>query len=44
MQLPPEEVMRMPINLRKWMFERFLQQKEDEKQQMEAAQKRGKHR
>ena len=31
MRLPPEEVMKMPINLRKWMFERFLQQKEEEK-------------
>ena len=42
MQLPPSETMQMPINLRKWMFERYLQQKEDEKNAMEAAHKKGK--
>jgi hypothetical protein len=36
--------MSLPINLRKWMIERFIQQKENENKSMEAQQKKASQR
>jgi hypothetical protein len=36
--------MSLPINLRKWMIERFIQQKENENKSMEAQQKKANQR
>lgn len=36
MKLPFDRCMRMPINLRKWMVERYIQQKEKEHEALEA--------
>ena len=37
MRMEPEPCMRMPINLRKWLIERWIQQKERENEAMERA-------
>ena len=42
MRLEPAATMKLPINLRKWMFERFLKQKEEENHAMESANRKGK--
>lgn len=34
------DCMNLPIDLRKWMIERFTKQKEDEKEAMEAMKRR----
>jgi hypothetical protein len=44
LRLSMEQSMRMPINLRKWMMHRYVQQRENEEKAMEAAKKRGKSR
>jgi hypothetical protein len=36
MKLPPDKCMSLPINLRKWMVERYISQKEKEHEAMEA--------
>jgi hypothetical protein len=36
LHLDYEKTMKMPLNLRKWMIERFIEQKENENKQMEA--------
>lgn len=38
-RMDPEICMRLPINLRKWMIERWIQQKERENEAMERAQR-----
>jgi hypothetical protein len=40
MKLPMEQAMRLPINLRAWMIDRFVQQKEKENDAMEAAKRK----
>lgn len=40
MHLPMSGSMSLPINLRKWMIERFIDQKEKENQAMEAARRK----
>lgn len=40
MNLPMAGSMSLPINLRKWMIERFIEQKEKENQAMEAARRK----
>jgi hypothetical protein len=40
MRLPPDVSMSMYINERKWMIERFIQQKEKENEAMEAAKRK----
>lgn len=42
MQLPMNGSMSLPINLRKWLIERFSEQKERENQAMEAAKRKAK--
>jgi hypothetical protein len=44
MKLPMEESMRLPIILRRWMIERFIQQKEEENKAVEAQQRKAKNR
>lgn len=36
--------MRLPINMRRWMIERFIEQKESENAAMEAARKKSQSR
>jgi len=36
LHLDYEKTLRMPLNLRKWMIERFIEQKENENKQMES--------
>jgi len=38
------EFMNLPINERKWLIERFIQQKEKENEAMESARKKAKNR
>jgi len=40
MHLEASGTMKLPINLRKWMIERFIQQKEQENQAMESARRK----
>jgi len=40
MHLPMSGSMSMPINLRRWMIERFIMQKEKENEAMEAARRK----
>ncbi len=42
MHLPMSGSMSLPINMRKWMIERYIQQKEREEEAMEAARKQAK--
>jgi pantothenate kinase len=44
MQMDMTMSMRLPINLRKWLIERFIQQKENEKQAAESQQRKGRQR
>jgi hypothetical protein len=44
MHLDMSGSMSLPINLRKWMIERFIQQKENENKSMEAQQKKANQR
>jgi hypothetical protein len=39
-----EKSMRLPINMRRWMIDRFIQQKESENAAMEAARKKSQSR
>lgn len=39
-KLDPEKTMRLPIVLRKWMIDRFIEQKEKENEAIEASKKR----
>lgn len=41
-QLPMSGSMSLPINLRKWMIERFVDQKEKENEAMEASRRKSK--
>jgi hypothetical protein len=40
MGLEPEKTYKLPINLRKFLIEKFIEQKEKENQAMEAARKK----
>lgn len=40
MRLPMSGSMSLPINLRKWMIERFVEQKEKENEAMESARRK----
>lgn len=40
MRLPMASSMTLPINLRRWMIERFVKQKEKENEAMEAARRK----
>jgi hypothetical protein len=40
LELPMSGSMTLPINLRKWMIERYIQQKEKENEAMEAARRK----
>jgi hypothetical protein len=40
MRLPMSGSMSLPINMRKWMIERFIEQKEKENQAMEASRRK----
>ena len=42
LQMPPSVSMGMPVYERKWMINRFMEQKEKEHQAMEAARKKAK--
>lgn len=42
MKLPMSASMSLPINFRRWMIERYIQQKEKENEAMEAARKKAK--
>lgn len=42
MRMQRSEALQIPINERKWMIERFLQQKEKENEAMEAARRKAK--
>jgi hypothetical protein len=42
LRLNHSETMTMPINLRKWMIERFITQKEKENEAMEASRRKAK--
>ena len=44
MHLDMSGSMSLPINLRKWMIERFIQQKENENKAMESQQKKASQR
>jgi hypothetical protein len=44
LKLPMSGSMSLPINLRKWMIERFIEQKENENQAMEASRRKVKSR
>jgi len=44
MRLNMQGSMNLPINLRKWMIERFIEQKESENQAMEAQQRKARSR
>ena len=44
MNQPMEDSMRLPINLRKWLIQRFVDQKEKENEQMEAERRKAKTR
>jgi hypothetical protein len=39
MHLPMSGCMSLPINMRKWMIDRYIQQKEKENEAMQAAQR-----
>jgi hypothetical protein len=39
-----EKSMRLPLNMRRWMIDRFIEQKESENAAMEAARKRSQSR
>lgn len=39
-----EECMKLPIDLRKWLINRFIKQKEKENEQMEAERRKAKSR
>jgi hypothetical protein len=43
LHLSRDNCMALPINERKWMIERFIQQKERENQAIEAAKRKAKH-
>jgi hypothetical protein len=40
LHLEPEKTMRLPIILRRWMMERYIEQKEAENKAMESQQRR----
>jgi hypothetical protein len=42
LNLPMEDSMKLPINLRKWLIQRFVDQKEKENEQMEAERRKAK--
>jgi len=42
LNLPMEGSMKLPINLRKWLIQRFVDQKEKENEQMEAERRKAK--
>lgn len=42
LHLPRESFMSLPINERKWLIERFIQQKEKENEALEAAKRKAK--
>lgn len=42
LHLPPTQSMCLPVYERKWLLNRFVEQKEKEHQAMESAKKRGK--
>jgi len=44
MRLPMEQSMRLPIHLRRFMIERFIKQKEDERKAAEAEQRKARNR
>lgn len=43
MRLPMASSMTLPINLRKWMIERYIDQKEKEKEAMDAQSRKKRH-
>lgn len=43
MQQERSKILQMPINSRKWIIQRFIQQKEKENDAMEAARRKSKH-
>lgn len=40
--MPPVHSMSLPINLRRWMIERFAQQRESENEEIEASKRKTK--
>ena len=44
MHLDMEKSMKLPLNIRRWMIERFIQQKEEENKAMESSRKKAQSR
>lgn len=43
MKLDTQKSMQLPINERKWLIEKFIQQKEKENQAIEASKRKARH-